>query len=147
MNYTKKGTKCWPFSIPPPNPIVHHVGIHLYPHHNITHTLIILLHHIPLPTISHMTIQILHHIEPHHMSLYLRHIDHTQHHTLHLHLTHHHVPIHAKLHINHHHVNPHLHPNPSLRNKIPLMLSLTTPTWITIPKSLRGCIQLIKPDL
>ena len=149
MNYTKKGTKCWPFSIPPPNPIAHHVGIHLYPHHNITHTLIILLHHIPLPTVSHITIHTLHHIKPHHMSLHLHHIDHIQNHTLHLYLAHHHITIHAKLHTNHLHVNHHLHPhpNPSPVNKIPLMLSLTTPTWMTIPKSSRGCMQLIKLDL
>ena len=146
MNYTKKGTKCLQFSIPPPNPIAQHVGTHIYPHHNITHTLIILLHHIPLPTMSHITIHILHHIEPHHMSLHLHHIDNTQNHTLHLHLIHHHIPIHVKLHINHHHVNLHLHPNPSLGNKLPLMLSLTILTWMTIQRSLRRCMQLIKPD-
>lgn len=78
MYYKKEGTKCWLLSILSPNPMTHHVGIYLHPHHDIVHTLIILLNHILLHTMNHMFNHTLHDKMAQHMSVHHYYIDHIQ---------------------------------------------------------------------
>ena len=148
MNSTNKETKFWPPSILPSKLMTYHVGIHLHHPHHILPTLITSHQHIPPPTMNHHFNHPPHHIDHSHISLHphLLHIHNTKIHPLHPSLPHQHTSPLTKLHTTLHQENLHLHLNPPPIGKALLMLSLTTPTWMIIPKSLREFMPLIRID-
>ena len=148
MNSANKETKCWPPSILHSKLMTYHIGIHLHHPHHILPTLITSHQQTPLHTMNHPFNHHLHHIHHSHMSLHphLLHIHNTKIHLLHPSLSHQHASPLPKLHTILNQENHHLHLNPPPIGKALLMLSLTTPTWMIIPKSLREFMPLIRID-